>query len=80
MLSDESNHSLNKSYAFSQKEKARHDAQEHLTDQLIAASAIALPEVLIDREVDDMIASRRQYFQQQGLTLDLYLKYAGMTM
>ena len=27
-----------------------------------------------------MIASRRQYFQQQGLTLDLYLKYAGMTM
>ena len=64
----------------SKKEKARHDAQEHLTDQLIAASAIALPDVLIDREVDDMIASRRQYFQQQGLTLDLYLKYAGMTM
>lgn len=64
----------------SKKAKAKNDAQEHLTDQLIAASKIDLPDVLIDREVDDIIANRRQYFQQQGLTLDLYLQYTGMTM
>lgn len=64
----------------SKKAKAQNAAQEHLTDQLIAAAKIDLPQVLIDREVADTVAARRQYMESRGMTLEQFLKYTGMTM
>ena len=32
---------------------------------------------MIDNEVEDMVSNRENYFKQQGLTLEMYLKYTG---
>lgn len=61
----------------SKKSKAEDEAEEKLIDQLIAAEKVDLPEVMIDNEVEDMVSNRENYFKQQGLTLDMYLKYTG---
>ena len=63
--------------ASSKKSKAEDEAEEKLIDQLIAAEKVDLPEVMIDNEVEDMVSNRENYFKQQGLTLDMYLKYTG---
>lgn len=63
--------------ASSKRSKAEDEAEEKLIDQLIAAEKVDLPEVMIDNEVEDMVSNRENYFKQQGLTLDMYLKYTG---
>ena len=63
--------------ASSKKSKAEDEAEEKLIDQLIAAEKVDLPEVMIDNEVEDMVSNRENYFKQQGLTLEMYLKYTG---
>lgn len=64
----------------SKKTKAENDAEEKLIDQLIAAEKVDLPDAMIDNEVEDMVSNRENYFKQQGLTLDMYLKYTGSDM
>jgi len=38
-----------------------------------------IPEKMIDAQVDNMLRETAQRMQSQGLSMDLYMKYTGMT-
>ncbi|MDO4582090.1 MAG: trigger factor [Bacillota bacterium] len=41
---------------------------------------VDIPPVMIEQQLDDMIADMGERMKQQGLTLEQYLEYTGMTM
>lgn len=62
------------------KKGKEEEAQQHVRDTLVEKAAenatIDIPEVMIKNEVDAMMAEFEQNLRWQGLTLDLYYKYA----
>ena len=50
-----------------------------LLEKLVAANDFALPEVLIEREIDSLMNDSRQYVGRAGITWDDYLRESGKT-
>lgn len=64
-----------------QKEDAAEDKFEtQLLDQLMAGLKAEIPEAMYERRVDDDVREFEYRLQQQGLTVEMYLKYTGMDM
>ncbi len=63
---------------------AEREAEEHFTtralEEAVKGSRVEFPPVLLERELDDMMAERDRFLrQQQGLTLDNYLQMLQMS-
>ena len=62
------------------KEKAAASQNE---DRVVAKvdenASMEIPEKMIDAQVDSMLRETAQRMQSQGLSMDLYMKYTGMT-
>lgn len=66
-------------------EKAHENAaemglNERLSDALIAKTEVDIPACMIDDEVEEGVRQYENRLRSQGLSLDLYLKYTGMTL
>lgn len=66
-------------------EKAHENAaemglSERLSDALIARTDVDIPVCMIDDEVEEGVRQYENRLRSQGLSLDLYLKYTGMTL
>lgn len=61
--------------------EAEHAYEHKLVEAVVDASTLDIPEVLVKREIDDMIGHMEESFKSQyaGLSFDVYLKYIGST-
>ena len=62
------------------EKNAEAGVEEQLIDDLIAISTVDVPAPMIDAEVENIIRDRDYSMRQQGLSLDMYFKYTGMTL
>ena len=64
-----------------QKEKAANDAFESaILDTLCEKTVVEIPQVMIDRAVEDNIRDFEYRLQMQGMSLEMYMQYLGMDM
>lgn len=54
--------------------------EEQLLDHLIASTEVDVPAPMIDREVENKIRDYEARLLQQGMSLDMYIKYTGTTL
>ncbi len=59
--------------------EARDAAADKLLDHLLATTAVELPDVLVQDELDHMVADLRARLREQGLTLEQFLLQARKT-
>lgn len=65
----------------SQKEKAADaDVENQLVDAIIEKVKAEIPDEMVENEVDEIINSFAYRLQSQGLKLETYLKYTGMSV
>lgn len=63
------------------KEKAAASQNEdRVVAKVVENASMEIPEKMIDAQVDNMLRETAQRMQSQGLSMDLYMKYTGMTM
>ena len=64
-----------------QKEKAAQtDKENAVMDKVIENADMDIPQPMIDAEAENMVNDFAQRMQYQGLTLDQYFQFTGMTM
>lgn len=62
------------------KEKAAASRNEdRVVAKVVENASMEIPEKMIDAQVDNMLRETAQRMQSQGLSMDLYMKYTGMT-
>lgn len=59
------------------KERATRELQEKVIGQVVDNATIDLPQVMVDREVQNMIKDLEQRLSYQGLSLDQYFQFTG---
>ena len=63
------------------KQKAAATENENrVVDKVVEGASMEIPERMIDGQVENMIQDTARRMQSQGLDLDQYLKYTGMTL
>ena len=58
--------------------RAQSEYANKVLDEIVEQSSIAYPEVMVADQIDQMIKEFEQRLQQQGITLDNYLKISDM--
>ena len=58
---------------------AEYDGKNAVMDKVYAANPVDVPAVMINDEAENMMNEFSQNMQQQGLSIDMYLKYTGQT-
>ncbi|WP_026581867.1 trigger factor [Bacillus sp. J33] len=63
------------------EESKKHEAEHHVRDTVVEASAanaeVEIPSVMVDTEVDRMMQEFEQRLQMQGMNLELYFQFSG---
>ena len=59
---------------------AKMDREQAVVRALVEASAVEVPEALVDRELTSELESLERSLLRQGLKLDRYLEYTGKTL
>lgn len=59
--------------------RAERDFEDALVDAIVAGSEVEVPEAMIDAEAEDMVGEFEYRLMYQGLKLDDYLSYIGLT-
>ena len=59
------------------EERATRELQEKVIGQVVDNATIDLPQVMVDREVQNMIKDLEQRLSYQGLSLDQYFQFTG---
>lgn len=63
------------------KEKAAATENENkVIDKVVEGASMEIPDRMVDGQIDNMVQDTARRMQSQGLSMDLYLKYTGMTM
>lgn len=59
-------------------------AKEHLTNAVIEQATenatFEVPEVMVENEVSNMVKQMEQQYQQQGISMEMFLQFSGQTM
>lgn len=62
------------------KEKAARQTEDNVIDAVCEATEIDIPEAMINAQIDKMIRDFDMNMRYQGLNLEQYLKFTGMTV
>ena len=63
------------------KQKAAATENENrVVDKVVEGATMEIPERMIDGQVENMVQDTARRMQSQGLDLEMYLKYTGMTL
>lgn len=63
------------------KEKtAESELENALLDALVEQTEVEIPDAMIEKQIDSIVRDFDGRLQMQGMKLDLYLQYTGMTM
>ena len=60
--------------------EGKKEQEDQAIDAVIAASEMDIPEAMVKTEARQMVESFAQRIQQQGLTMDQYMQFTGMTV
>ena len=67
-----------------QTERAQKDAKNNFENECVRVvsdnAEVEVPDCMVDTEVDNMVQQQSMSMSQQGIELDMYLKYVGQTM
>ncbi|NLM45780.1 MAG: trigger factor [Firmicutes bacterium] len=63
-----------------EKERSRFAVQNEIVGKVVTASEVAVPNVLVEREIDRMLAEMSQLLALQGLTLEKFLEMSKKTL
>lgn len=70
-----------KEKAAERKQKAAAtENEDHVVEKVVENAAMDIPEPMIDSQVNNMVNDYARRMQSQGLSLDQYMKFTGMTM
>lgn len=62
------------------KEKAAHETEENVVKAVCDATEVDIPEAMINSQIDKMLRDFDMQMRYQGLNLEQYMKYTGMTI
>ena len=63
------------------KQKAAASENENrVVDKVVENASMEIPDRMLDGQIDNMVQEMARNMESQGLSMDLYLKYTGMTM
>ncbi|MBE5906749.1 MAG: trigger factor [Lachnospiraceae bacterium] len=71
---------IKKKLVEAKKNAAKRAQEDEAIQKIIDASEMEIPEAMISYHVDDMIQGMAQNMMQQGLTLEQYMQFTGMTI
>ena len=72
--------SIRKGMETNNDKQADQQVENDLIEQVVAGMQGEIPQAMYDSRVDELIQDFEYRLSQQGLKLDMYLKYMGMTM
>lgn len=72
--------SIKKKLEESKANEAKRSQEDEAISAIIEKSKMEIPEAMIDSQVQNMIQEFAQRMGQQGLSLDQYMQFSGMTM
>ena len=62
------------------KQKAAASGNENrVVDKVVENASMEIPDRMLDGQIDNMVQEMARNMESQGLSMDLYLKYTGMT-
>ena len=70
---------LKKKLADKKEAEARAQKEDEAIKAIVADSNMDIPEAMIDTEADQLVENYAMRLQQQGLSMDMYMQYTGMT-
>lgn len=62
-----------------QKEAATEN-ENRVVDKVAANASLEIPDEMVESQIDNMVQDTARRMQGQGLSMDMYMKYTGMTM
>lgn len=62
------------------EDKSKFETEQNVVDVVCDNTEIDIPEAMIDAQVDTMIRDMDMQMRQQGLELEMYMKYTGQTV
>ena len=62
-----------------QKEAATEN-ENRVVDKVAANASLEIPDKMVESQIDNMVQDTPRRMQGQGLSMDMYMKYTGMTM
>ena len=60
--------------------RAEHEFEDQVMDSLIEGMKAEIPEVMFERQLDNIVSDYEQRMRSQGLALESYLQYTGSDM
>ena len=51
-----------------------------MVDKVVAGASMEFPDRMVEGQIDNMVQDTARRMESQGLNMDLYMKYTGMTM
>lgn len=76
---DEYKEDLKKSLAEKKAQEAKAEKQQKAMDVVVGNAKMDIPEAMVRKSTDDMMNQYAQELGAQGLSMDVYFKYTGMT-
>ena len=70
---------LKKNLAEKKVQEAKAEKQQKVMDVVVANANMDIPEAMVRKSTDDMMNQYAQELGAQGLSMDVYFKYTGMT-
>ena len=70
---------LKKRLGESKLEAAKAEKQQKVMDAVVANAKMDIPAAMVQKSVDDMMNEQAQRFQAQGISMDVFFQYSGMT-
>lgn len=64
----------------SAEQKTKNEMENAIIDAVVANAEVDIPEAMIEMQIDRRVSDFAQRLSYQGMSLDMYLKYTGMSM
>ena len=77
---DELKDSIRKGMEANNEKQADQQVENELIDQVVAGMQGEIPQAMYDSRIDELVQDFEYRLSQQGLKMEMYLKYMGMTM
>ncbi len=62
------------------KNKAQTETENAIVDKAIENATFDIPEAMVEAQIDNLVRDMAQRLQWQGMNLEMYMQYTGMTM
>lgn len=66
--------------AESKQKQATTENENNVVDKVVANASMEIPDAMVDEQVRNMINDTARRMQSQGITLEQYMQFTGMTM